>query len=291
MFYQGYYAPEDRAKRITEFLNTDQKWDMQSLHEMVTNTISALHPETAKLLLSFIDKSKLNSNEAKAYDILESWNGEHLLKSVAPTIFYKLLYRTFNNIFVDEIGNDDFQKFLNTHLFERSYPGLLNNDSSLWWDNNQTPAKETRSQIINQSYSEAIAALEKQLSPNIDEWKWEKVHTIEHVHPIGRKKPFDKIFNVGPFPIMGGQQVINNIDFRLNNEGLYKATYGPAIRNQIDMADVEAAESVLPTGESGRIMSKHYSDEAILFNTGKFRPQLMNKEEIIKSSEGHLIFK
>ena len=58
------------------------------------------------------------------------------------------------------------------------------------------------------AFSSAIDELENQLGTNIKEWKWGNVHTLEHVHPIGRKKPFDKIFNVGPFHVMGGDEVI-----------------------------------------------------------------------------------
>ncbi len=289
MFYPGYYAPEDRAKRVNEYLNTDKKWNLKDMEKMVTNTVSAVHPQTAKLILSFIDKNKLTKTEAEAYKILKNWKGEHLVNSIAPTIFYKILYRSLYNIFDDELGDKDFSQLLGTHLIKKTYPPLFRNDSSVWWDNIKTDAKETRIQIFQKSFHEGIAALEKQLGSNIEAWNWGKVHILEHTHPIGRKKPFDKIFNVGPFHVMGGQQVLNNIDFHLNNSGIYKATYGPAIRNELDFANIEGAESVLPTGESGRLMSKHYDDQAKLYNTGKFRPQLMNKTQIIKDKEGLLI--
>jgi len=289
-FYQGYYAPEDRAKRITQYLNTDTKWDMKSFHNMITNTKSAVHPETAHLILSFIDKKSLSETEKKAYDKLMAWKGEHLLNSIAPTIFYRLLARTTRNVFMDELGQSDFKRLAFTHLFERTYPVVFRNDSSIWWDNVSTKQKETRKEIFNTSFHQAIAALVKQLGNNVEEWKWSKVHTIEHVHPIGRKKPFNKIFNVGPFPVKGGQQVLNNIDFRITDDGLYTAVYGPAIRNQVDFADIEHVQSILPTGESGRVMSKHYDDQAEMYNLGKFRTQWMDHKDIMEHEEGNLYF-
>ncbi len=290
VFHQGYYAPEDRAKRICEYLDSDRKWDMAGFHEMVTNTQSAVHPETAKFLLSFVDMDNLNETEKKAVEVLQNWKGEHLLASVAPTVFYRFLSRTLRNIFLDELGQYDYDKFAYTHLMERTYPPLFRNDSSLWWDDIHTPEKETRKVIINKSFKEAVSALVAQLGSNVDKWTWNRVHTIEHKHLIGRKKPFDKIFNVGPYPVKGGQQVLNNIDFRLTDDGLYRATYGPAIRNQIDFANVEDAESILPTGQSGRFMSKHYDDQAEMYNLGKFRKQMMNRKEIEEHKEGVLYF-
>ncbi|RLD77818.1 MAG: hypothetical protein DRJ10_11310 [Bacteroidetes bacterium] len=144
---------------------------------------------------------------------------------------------------------------------------------------------EKRKDIFNLAFEQSINALEKQLGKNTDEWKWAKVYTLEHLHPIGRSGGvLAKVFNVGPFHLMGGQQVINNIHFNLNSTGLYKATYGPAIRILLDFADMDNSISVLPTGESGRFMSKHYGDQAEMYNTGKFRKQMMDRNEIIKKS-------
>ncbi|MCU0361569.1 MAG: penicillin acylase family protein, partial [Bacteroidia bacterium] len=47
-----------------------------------------------------------------------------------------------------------------------------------------------------------------------------------------------------------------------------------------DMSDFENGITVSPTGQSGNVMSKHYSDQAEMFATGKFRKMLMNREEI-----------
>jgi penicillin amidase len=56
----------------------------------------------------------------------------------------------------------------------------------------------------------------------------------------------------------------------------------------IDFADVEASESILPTGQSGNLFSPHYADQAILYATGKYRPMLMN-EEVIKGGGRRLV--
>jgi penicillin amidase len=285
ILYPGYYAPQDRANKIVSFLKEDKKWDIAELKKMQTNTVSDLHAQEAKLILSQIDKSKLNETALKAYNKLLDWDGKHSVDNIAPTIFYKFLYKILENTFEDELGKTDFNKIVSTHLMERTYPSLFRNDSSLWWDNINTPEIEKRSDIFNIAFTQSIDELKKQSGNNVEEWKWGKVHILEHKHPIGRKGGIlGKIFNVGPFHVFGGQQVINNIDFHLNGSGFYKATYGPSQRTLIDFADLDNALSVIPTGQSGRIMSKHYDDQAPLYNTGKYRKQMMNKNEIIKKS-------
>jgi penicillin amidase len=63
------------------------------------------------------------------------------------------------------------------------------------------------------------------------------------------------------------------------------------MRILIDLADIENSLSVLPTGQSGHLMSPHYQDQAGLYNSGKFRPQHMDKDKIIAQSKGVLFLK
>ncbi|MBN2758651.1 MAG: penicillin acylase family protein, partial [Bacteroidales bacterium] len=294
ILYPGYYAPENRAKRINQLLNNDNKWNIDKMKVMITDAVSSVHPDVVKTLFSRINKEnieKKSGNYQKAYELLEKWDGNHLKTDIAPTIYYKLLYNVLHNTFADEIGENDFNYLVSSHLMEKTYPSLFKNENSPWWDNIETENKEISAEIIENAFISSIDELEKQLGENINEWKWEKVHTIEHVHPIGRKAPFDKIFNVGPFNVKGGNQVINNLDFHLDGDGTYEASYGPAIRILLDFSDIENSISVLPTGESGRFMSKHYDDQTEMYNEGIFRKQMMNKEEILSKKEGTLVLK
>jgi penicillin G amidase len=102
-------------------------------------------------------------------------------------------------------------------------------------------------------------------------------------------KPFNMMFNVGPFPVPGGQEVINQMGFDLNPDGVYRVKYGPAMRIVLDMADVESSKSVLPTGQSGNVMSRYYNDQSTMFNSGKMRKQKMNRAEIESNRSGRLI--
>ena len=79
-----------------------------------------------------------------------------------------------------------------------------------------------------------------------------------------------KIFNVGPFQTIGGNEVLNNQIFKLDSTGVYKVISGPSTRRIIDFSDVENSLSILPTGQSGRIMSEHYQDQAQKYLDGEF---------------------
>jgi len=295
VLYPGYYVPEDRAKRIVQLLSSDKVWTVKEMQQVSTDNMSAVVPSiVAEIAKTIKNHGSIRRTElhAKAFDVLENWDGDHHLDDVGPVIYNKLLFHIMENAMADELGEADFTAFLSTHLMKRTTAGFIANEDSLWWDDVRTAdVKETRKIVIAQSFDQAVEALKAQFGANITDWTWDKAHTVEHGHLMGRKKPLDKIFNVGPFPVMGGNEVINNMGFRLNQEGAYKVHFGPAMRIILDFADIENSISVNPTGQSGIFMSPHYKDQAELFNKGRFRKQMMNRDEIVTKAEGRLVLK
>ena len=46
------------------------------------------------------------------------------------------------------------------------------------------------------------------------------------------------------------------------------------------MVDPGESWGILPTGESGHLLSKHYRDQALLYTQGEYRKQWLNWEKI-----------
>jgi penicillin amidase len=283
--YPGYYLPEDRAKRITQLLDSKSNWDKNSIGEMITDNTSVVAPEVVKNLISNLNYKSLSKTEKEVIGILKSWEGSNNLNDVAPTIYNKWIYLYLKNTFQDELGTDTFKQFLGTHIMKQIIARQITNEDSPWWDNVTTKnQKETRSQILASSFTEAIAALENQLGNTVSNWEWSKVHTVEYQHPLGKLAVLKPFFNVGPFNVPGSVEVINNQFFDFSEDGFYKVKGGPSSRRIIDFSDIENSWGILPTGQSGNPFSQYYNDQSDLYNAGKFRKMKLNKEEIIRSS-------
>ncbi len=283
--YPGYYLPEDRAKRINTLLAPKNNWTKQDVSKMILDNQSSTAQEVVKNLLSEVNYGSLSLNEKKAFDLLKSWKATNNSQEIAPTIFNKWVFVYLKNTFKDEMGADDFKMFLTTHIMKQIIAAQLKNENSPWWDDISTKnSKENKKQIIAKSFHEAISNLEKQLGTNTNSWTWGKVHTLEHQHPMGKVAALRKFFNVGPFQVSGTNEVINNQIFSYNENGEYNVIAGPSTRRIIDFSDIENSWSILPTGQSGNPMSKHYNDQAEMYNAGKFRKMKLNKQEIIKTS-------
>ena len=75
----------------------------------------------------------------------------------------------------------------------------------------------------------------------------------------------------------------------LTSDKKIKVKFGPAMRTIIDFSNIENGLSVLPTGESGNLMSTNYKNQAPIYNNGKLRGQKMNREEILSKKSGRLL--
>ena len=283
--YPGYYLPQDRAKRISNLLQPKNNWTKEDVGKMLNDNTSLIAPSIALNLIASLDLKSLSNNEKQAISILKKWKGSNELTDVAPTIYQKWIYQYLKNTFEDELGETDFEMLLSTHIIKQIIEPQSRNENSIWWDDVTTKnKKETRTEILNKSFHEAIIALENQLEKDINSWTWNRVHTLEHQHPLGQVAALRRIFNVGTFEVPGSTEVINNLFFSFSYSGEYQVKGGPSTRRVIDFSDIENSWSILPTGQSGNPFSKHYNDQAEMYNSGKFRKMKMNKEEIEKTS-------
>ncbi len=279
-YYPGYYLPEDRAVRIKELIDQKNDWDKESVKNMLMDENSPVVAENLMVLLSIVDGVSLSEKDQRALNLLKGWDGSFDGESAAPLIYTRWLYTILENAMKDELGQDKFDLFMSTDLRKRTFPCLIANDNSVWWDNLKSPITETRLDIVSEALTLAFSSIENELGSNMDRWKWSNVHTLTHNHALGVVPLLGKIFNVGLFHVSSGEEVINNLGYPITDQNQYKVSFGPSTRRVIDFSDIENSESIIPTGQSGVFSSRHYDDQSDMYVEGKFRKMLMNKKEL-----------
>ncbi len=290
--YPGYYLPENRARRIVDILESKDDWDRKSVSAMILDDRSPVNPEIAIDLAKSLDVGKLTNKQIKLLDNLSRWKGNYPLKTSEPTFFHRWVYFFLKHTFGDKLGEIHFKEFLATHFHKRAIAPMAAREHSVWWDRKHTPdIVEGKQEIVQLAFQQAYESLEEQLGKDTGLWTWERVHQLEHEHPIGRVRLLRSFFNVGPFPVRGSREVINNMGFTYGEHGDNKVTHGPSTRRIVDFSDIENSLSILPTGQSGNPFSVHYKDQAGMYVDGKFRKMLLNKAEITRPSNSLLIFK
>ena len=283
MLYPGYYLNEDRGKRIVNLLESKNDWTKEDVAKMMFDVTSPNAPIIIADFIKSINQRDLSVSEKKAIYFLKNWKGNFEIEEVGPVIYNRMVYEFQKNTFADEMGKS-YSQFANTPFIEKILPVQAKRVNSIWWDNIMTKDKiENKEDIINTSFKNAFAFLQNQLGGNVEDWTWKRVISVEYKHAVGEVAGLRKYFNVGPFVTAGGDQVINNQIYDIDSTGVYKVKAGPSTRRVVDFSDVENSFAIVPTGQSGRVFSKHYKDQAQKYLNGEFVKMKINQSEIERS--------
>ena len=289
MRHPGYYLPEDRARRITSLLKNKDDWNTGDVRKMILDVTSLNVPEIKNVIQQVSHQLSLSETEQSMMAELNDWKGNYELNENGPTIYVKLIYHLMKRMTEDELG-ERWKTFNGTHLMKRSIQPLISNMNAPWWDDVSSSEKESRNDIVLAAIQQTSRELLAQFGPDMASWTWDKVHTLEHPHAFGTNPSLRKYFNVGPFPVPGSTEVINNFQFVTSADGTYEVAAGPSTRRVVNLNDLKNDSwSILPTGQSGNVFSPHYSDQAEMYVRGAFRPQLMDKDAILKNQLYHTV--
>lgn len=283
----GYYNPPDRARRITQLLQQKSSgWELTD-HQAIQLDAQTQQPlRILQPLLPLLARAAEDSIEQSLVGQLAEWNGQHDPGSIAPTVYHQLHYELLRAAMADEMGAF-FTPLLRTRLIDITLQRLANQDDSPWWDNVKTAEKETRSDTVAKAWRATIKHLNKTYGTSLASWTWGHAHTLTHTHPLGRVKPLNFLFNVGPLEAPGGREIINNMAHN-PGPGPWAVSYGPSTRRLIDFASPGKAVGINPVGQSGAWLDTHYADQAQNYLAGRYQPMHLDEADVRKSTRSTL---
>ncbi len=282
------WEPSSRFERIRELLLSTEKFTADDFKQLQQDNVSLYDKElTHYILQAFEHDSAQNFFVVRALEYLRNWDFRCTSSDIATTIVETFFNKLIHNTYEDEIGSDVFRDFVYFSAIPyRVTSQLLRADSSVWFDDVRTTAIETRDDIIRKSLVHALEELKSSLGDEMKTWRWGIVHAAEFEHPFGKRKPLDRVFNVGPFPIGGSATTINKADYPLSSP--YGMSACPSMRQVIDLAKPNSASIVLTLGQSGQPLHQHYNDQTPLWLNGGYHTVTTNWNEIRKAKWNHL---
>ena len=191
-------------------------------------------------------------------------------------------------MFADELGDQQFSNLLGTPALDHALPRLAADAESPWWDNVNTPQAENRFETVRIAWMNSMAHMKKLYGTSLVDWSWGQAHTLEQVHPLGRQKPLDWLFNIGPMHVPGGRETPNNFSGKVG-PAPWKVTYGPSTRRIIDFAKPDRSVGINPSGQSGVLFNSHYSDQAEQFTQGIYVRQHLSESDVAAHTESTLV--
>ncbi len=261
--YEQYY----RAKRINDRLAAMQNATVDSMRLLQTDNYSILAQDVLPTMLKYIDPSKLDKTQSKVYQIISSWDKNYAANSIGASIFDDWWYNFYNMVWQDEFEQKG--TYLKYPSFDRTEKLLLTEPDSKWFDDRNTPGKETCSDIVMRSFFSTVKELTGKNGPPGAKWQWGMVKEtyINHLANLPG-------FGTGNFAAGGRGGVINAL--RLNN--------GPSWRMVVQMGPQVKGYGVFPGGESGNPGSYFYQDMFATWRDGKLNELLFLESATEKST-------
>lgn len=287
------YADGYRLARIGEELTGRVGWDVAGSQRLQMDTVSLPWRELRDLVLALPADSGIDPEAVHGLEILRDWDGEVAADSVGASVYeafitgltQRLARAKAPNAWPWAIGEGFGQIVPRTMLWTRAVSRLvrlLREQPADWFPGSSWEA-------------EAIAALGDEVrtlavghGPHPAGWAWGHLRPLTLEHPLGARRPLDRVFNLGPMP-MGGDsntpmQASSGPIRPFGNAGFLANT-----RCVFDLGDLAASRFSLAGGQSGNPFSPHYRDLLELWRRGSGVPIAWTAADVAAATRDTLV--
>jgi penicillin amidase len=275
-----------RAKRIEQMILQKEKLSVEDMRLMHMDS-RQLFADEVKPYLEFIATG--DAREADAVQRMMNWDGNCDVNSNGCAIFEPFWRAVAHAALDDEVGEalapDAVGTGTHTQITLRN---LLAEPDSKWWDNINTPEKETRDMIMLQALKQTLSTLQMRMGNDMNAWQWGKIHTVTFENQtLGRSgtQPIEDLFNRGPFPVAGGMGLVNAVGVGRD----YSAGSGPSWRAVYDVSNWSNSLGIHTTGQSGHATHPHYDDMIPRWLKGENAPLLWTRDDVTRAAMSTLV--
>lgn len=277
-----YWDEGDRAQRIVDMIEGAIAQGQITAEEYarIQFDSKSLFAEAYVPLLTSL--SSQDDQIQAAIETLRGWDYQERRDSVAASIFELFYAHLAEPTLADEVGEENVPNVTSPLFFYE----LAADATSRWWDDIDTPEVETRETVLLQALSDGVEWLEAELGSDMETWTWGNLHQATFVsQPLGLSGIglIESIVNRGPFPADGGNGIVNAAGWDPSQPA--SITWHPSMRMIVDLSDLDASRSVIPTGQSGHPYHPHYDNEIPLWLDGEYHPMLFSRQAVENAAE------
>ncbi len=139
----------------------------------------------------------------------------------------------------------------------------------------ELPAADT----LLAAFEAGVQQLRERLGDDVGGWQWGKLHQVTFPHALAVIPALNKLFSIGPQALGGDTDTVCQLGFH-PSEGYTGAAFGPSFRQVVEVGDWDNGRSILHTGQSGHLLSRHYRDYVGMWSRGEYHPQLWSRQRV-----------
>lgn len=254
------FSATERGRRINSRLTKMDRATVDSMRNLQNDNYSLLAQEILPAMVDAIKMPLLDDPAKRSFEIVKSWNRYYDAPEIGASIF-ELWQKTL----IDKIWEDEFKDAESPMRFpsrDRTVELLLNEPSSRWFDKIHTPERETREDIIRESFLITVDSLSKRYGPPGEKWQWGYVKG-SHVPHLAKIAGF-------------GSKLLYNGGSKHSVNALGESN-GPSWRMVVALGENVKGYGIFPGGQSGNPGSFYYDDMIEPWTNGQLNELLYLK--------------
>jgi penicillin amidase len=266
-YYSGVGVYENYRNRvINQILRSKDQFTARDMMKMQNNNYFLCAAEALPVLLALLPQGQLSNDEKRVLEVLQKWDFYNEPQALAP-VYFEIWWNELRRLLFDEM--QDPASALKQPTYYVIVNMLKNDSTSIFYDIVATPQKETRSDIVLQSFKIIAESIRKKefievrepygrdiphrlpSTENLD-WGKYKATKIEHLAKIDAFSKLN-VYNGGNLGVINATN----------------STNGPSWRMVVDFGE-RKAYTVYPGGQSGNPASRFYDNMIDAWAKGEY---------------------
>ncbi len=257
--------------------------------DMLAIQMDSLNPAAAMLVPRLLAVPGLRGYAGQGQQVLRDWDGQQGMDSAGAAYFNAVWRRLLRLTFDDDIAEADARPDGGDRWVE-VVRGLLDRPQDAFWDDVDTPQRETRDDILRAALLAARDDVTRLSGKEPADWKWGRMHTLELRNASFGESGIglvEWLFNRGPYAVGGGTDAPQATAWDAR-EG-FAVDWVPSMRMVVDLSDLDASGWVNLSGQSGHPFDAHYLDQVDLWRSGRLTPMRWDRAAVRRDAQASLV--
>ena len=203
----GCWSSGHRARRIRQMIEERDKLTPADCAQMQQDVKSLRAVKCLPHLISTL-ANDADTRVQQAVQHLSAWNGDMLPESVAATLFEVFFVEWSHRVAAERFDGIAAEFLQNAAGGLAS--SLLADDPAGWFH------QGSRLEAIQEAFQATLDELEDRLGPDIDSWKWGRLHKIQLRHVLSDVGDLGELLDRGDIPVRGNGVTVCNTGFDPN---------------------------------------------------------------------------
>ena len=289
-----WFVLPSRIDRIREMIEAKPQLSTADMKVIQNDQHSVLARTMNARIMEIVNAAKdTDKDEQMAAGILGKWKDGWMSKDlVAPTVFETFYRELAIDLMKDQMGDALFNSYFDEGSMVKFAIGNIWDDpASPWWDDVNTPQKETMNDIVKLSLKHSIQWLTAQYGSDTANWTWGKVHTLTLAHPLGSVKILDRVFhfNRNNISVGGSWHTVSPYTYPISKP--FEADHGSSQRHIFSLAEWDSSYTVIPTGNSGIPATSGYCNQTRRYIDGIYHGEYFSEGMVKAHGKQTLVLK